>query len=125
MIEIARRCFSRCHGSVNRLAALELRSAPRYHQPADRLNFLVRDLIDSRMISTDTRYAVISSVSTQDPSQCIDSTVVNLRDVTFIRTERVTLDQLAAEHRMAGIRSGSRSSFDDKLLKTLSQLKFV
>jgi len=88
------------------------------------LNFLVRDLIDSRMISTDTRYAVISSVSTHDPSQCIDSTVVNLRDVTFIRTERVTIDQLAAEHRMAGIRSGSRS-FDDKLLKTLSQLKFV
>ncbi|HKF56421.1 MAG TPA: hypothetical protein VKJ45_13280 [Blastocatellia bacterium] len=89
------------------------------------LNFLVRDLIDSRMITTETRYAVISSVSIQDPSQCIDSTVVNLRDVTFIRTERVTLDQLAAEHRMAGIRSGNRSSFDDKLLKTLSHLKFV
>lgn len=89
------------------------------------LNFLVRELIDSRMISAETRYAVISSVSTQDPSQCIDSTVVNLRDVTFIRTERVTIDQLAAEHRMAGIRSASRPAFDDKLLKTLSQLKFV
>jgi hypothetical protein len=89
------------------------------------LNFLVRDLIDSRMISTETRYAVISSVSTQDPSQCIDSTVVNLRDVTFIRTERVTIDQLAAEHRMAGMRSTNRPAFDEKLLKTLSQLKFV
>jgi len=48
-----------------------------------------------------------------------------LRDVTFIRTERVTIDQLAAEHRAAGLRSTGRSPFDDKLLKTLSQIKFV
>ena len=89
------------------------------------LNFLVRELIDFRTISTETRYAVIGSVSTQDPTQCVDSTVVNLRDVTFIRTERVTIDQLAAEHRAAGLRSTGRSAFDDKLLKTLSQIKFV
>ena len=89
------------------------------------LNLLVRELIDSRTVTPETRYAVISSVSTQDPSQCVDSTVVNLRDVTFIRTERVTIDQLAAEHRMAGIRSGNRPTSDDKLLKTLSHLTFV
>jgi hypothetical protein len=47
-----------------------------------------------------------------------------LRDVTFIRTERVSLDQLAAEHRI-GIRSAGVSSGDDRLPKNLAQLKFI
>ena len=80
--------------------------------------------LDSRMVSPETRYALISSFSCQNPSLCTDITLVNLRDVTLIRTERVTLEQLAGEHRI-GIRSAGVSGADDRLPKNLAQLKFV
>jgi hypothetical protein len=86
---------------------------------------IVTDPIDSRLITPETRYAVVSAFSCQNPSECTDITIINLRDVTFLRTEVVTLDQLVAERRMAGIRSSGPSSGDDKLPKTLAQIKFV
>jgi hypothetical protein len=89
------------------------------------IQYVLGDPIDARLITTETRYAVISSFSCQNPSECTDITVVNLRDVTFIRTERVTLDQLTTERRMAGIHSASTSSADDRLPKTIAQVKFV
>lgn len=89
------------------------------------INHIVTDPIDSRMITPETRYAVVSAFSCQNPSECTDITIINLRDVTFLRTEVVTLDQLTAERRMAGIRSAGPSSGDDKLPKTLAQIKFV
>jgi hypothetical protein len=85
------------------------------------VHFILPDPIDDRLMTPDTKYVVISSFSVEKPSECTDITVINVRDLTFIRTERVTLEQLAAERRMAGMRSSS----DDKLPKTLSQLKFV
>jgi hypothetical protein len=48
-----------------------------------------------------------------------------LRDVTFLKTELVTLDQLVAERRMAGIRSTGSASGDDRLPKNLAQIKFI
>jgi hypothetical protein len=89
------------------------------------IQHVVSDSIEARMISPETRYAVIISFSCQNPSECTDVTVVNLRDVSFIRTERVTLDQLSTERRMAGIHSASVASADDRLPKTLAQVKFV
>jgi hypothetical protein len=89
------------------------------------IQHVLGDPIDARMITPETRYAVISSFSCQNPSECTDITVVNVRDVTFIKTERVTLDQLSAERRMAGIHSASTTSPDDRLPKTLSQVKFI
>jgi len=86
------------------------------------IHYIVDSAIDSRLLTPDTRYAVISSVSCQNPNDCTETTVINLRDVTFVRTERVTLDQLAGEHRMAGIRAVRGS--DDKV-KTLSYVKFI
>ena len=80
--------------------------------------------LDSRSIKPDTRYAVVACYSTRNPVECTDITMVNLRDVTFIKTERVTVDQLTADRRMAGMRS-SDSSADDKQPKTLAQLSFV
>lgn len=85
-------------------------------------HYLVREPIDTRMITAETRYALISSFFLHSPSQLNDITVVNLRDVTFIKTERVTLDQLAGERRKAGIRA---DSLEERLPKTLSLLKFV
>ena len=80
--------------------------------------------LDPRSIKPETRYAVIACYSTKNPVECSDVTVVNLRDVTFIKTERVTVDQLTADRRMAGMRSAD-SSGDDKHPKTLAQLSFV
>lgn len=89
------------------------------------ISHIVTDPIDSRMILPETRYAVVSSFSCQNPSECTDITVINLRDVTFLKTELVTLDQLAAERRMAGIRSTGPASGDDKVPKNLAQIKFI
>lgn len=85
---------------------------------------MLTDPIDSRAIASETKYAVISSFSCQNPSVCSDVTVVNLKDVSFIKSERVTLEQLAAEHRI-GIRSAGASASDDRLPKSLAQLKFI
>ncbi len=78
--------------------------------------------IDERLIAPETRYVVISSFSCEKPSECTDITVINLKDVTFIKTERVTLDQLAGERRSAGMRSGGD---DERLPRNLAQLKFI
>lgn len=85
------------------------------------IHYIVTDPLDARLITAETRYVVVSSFSREKPSECTDVTVINVRDLTFIRTERVTLDQLTGERRMAGLRASS----DDRLPKTLSQLKFI
>jgi hypothetical protein len=89
------------------------------------VSHVVSDPIDPRVISPETRYCVISSFSCQEPSQCTEIAVISMRDVTFIKTERVALDQLAAERRMAGIRSTGALGAEERLPKTLAQLKFI
>lgn len=89
------------------------------------IQHVTSDPIEAHLIKPETRYVVISSFLCQNPSECTEITVVNLRDITFIKTERVTLDQLVTERRMAGIHSSSASNSDDKLPKSLSQLKFI
>ena len=88
------------------------------------LQQVMTDPLDSRTITPETKYAVISSFSCLNPSVCSEILVVNLRDVTFIKTERVTLEQLASEHRI-GIRSAGVAGSDDRLPKNLAQLKFI
>ena len=88
------------------------------------MQHVMTEPLDVRMIAPETKYAVVSSFSCQNPSVCTEVTVVNLRDVSFIKTERVTLEQLAAEHRI-GIRSAGVSGADDRLPKNVAQLKFV
>lgn len=88
------------------------------------LQQVMTDPLDSRMITPETKYALVSSFSCQNPSVCSEVTLLNLRDVTFIKTERVTLEQLASEHRI-GIRSAGLSGSEDRLPKNLSQIRFV
>lgn len=87
------------------------------------LQHVMTEPVEARMIAPDLTFAIISSFSCQDPSVCTDTTVVNLRDVSYIKTERVTMEQLASEHRI-GIRSAGVSG-DDRLPKNLAQIKFV
>ena len=88
------------------------------------LQQVMTDPLDSRVITPETKYAVISTFTCLNPNVCSEVIVVNLRDVTFIKTERVTLEQLASEHRI-GIRSAGISGADDRLPKNLAQLKFI
>jgi len=48
-----------------------------------------------------------------------------MRDVTYIRTERVTLEQLANEHRMVGIRTTGSHTHGENLPEALAEIKFV
>ena len=84
----------------------------------------VDKMIDTNSVNPEARYALISSISCQNPSECTDVSVVTLRDVSFLKTERVTLAQLSTERRMAGMR-GATPSADDSIPKTLSQIRFV
>jgi len=88
------------------------------------LQQVMTEPLDARMIAPETKYAVVSTYLCLNPSLCTDTIVVNLRDVTFIKTERVTLEQLAAEHRI-GIRSAGAPGTDDRLPKNLAQIKFI
>jgi len=88
------------------------------------IHHVVSEPIDSRQIASATLYAVISCFLLQKPSECTDITVINLRDVSFIKTERVTLDQVASERRMAGLHANS-SKEDDRMPKMLAQLRFI
>ena len=81
--------------------------------------------LDTRLITPETRYAVISLFSCENPSECADISVINMRDVTFIKTERATLDQVTTERRMAGLHSSATASADDRLPKFLAQVKFI
>lgn len=88
------------------------------------LQQVMTEPLDARMVTPETKYAMVTSFSCQNPNVCTDIALVNLRDVTLIKTERVTLEQLAAEHRI-GIRSAGAPGADDRLPKTLANLKFV
>ena len=89
------------------------------------VQYVMLEPIEARMITPETRYAVISSFSCQNPSECTEVTVLNLRDVTYFKTEQVTLEQLATERRMAGMRAAPAANPDDRLPKTLAQLRFI
>lgn len=88
-------------------------------------HYVMTNPLDARLIAPDTRYAIISTFSCQNPSECAEISVINMRDVTFIKTERTTLDELTGERRMAGLRSTGSLNSDDRLPKSLAQVKFV
>ncbi|HEY3136072.1 MAG TPA: hypothetical protein VGL29_08595 [Blastocatellia bacterium] len=90
----------------------------------EQVEHVMTDPVDTRAIAPETKYAIISLSSRQNPSICTEITVVNLRDVSYIKTERVTLEQLAAEHRI-GIRSAGLADADDRLPKNIARIQFV
>jgi len=87
------------------------------------IQYVVSDPIAASAVTPETRYGIITSLSCQNPSECAEVAVINLRDVTFIKTERVTLEQLSAERRPAGLSTSPQG--DDRLPKSLAQLKFI
>jgi hypothetical protein len=90
----------------------------------EQVEHVMTDAVHTRAIAPETKYAIISLSSRQNPSICTEITVINLRDVSYIKSERVTLEQLAAEHRI-GIRSAGLADADDRLPKNIAQIQFV
>ncbi|MGH9823421.1 MAG: hypothetical protein ACREDR_09235 [Blastocatellia bacterium] len=89
------------------------------------ISWVMQNPVDSRAIQPDTTFMVVTSVSVQNPSQCAETTFVNIRDMSFLRCEKVTLEQLAGEHRSAGIRSSAgKGGAEDTGPKSLSQVSF-
>lgn len=91
----------------------------------EKFHYITDEQFIAHKITAETRYAVISSFSLQNPAECTDVTFVNLQEVAFIKTEKITLDELSAGRRTAGLHSQSASVSEDKLPKTLSQVKFI
>ncbi len=91
----------------------------------EQFNYVTNDPYPASGISADTRYAVISSYAYQNAEDCTDVTLVNLSDVAFIKTEKISLEELASEKRTAGLRSTNSTNLDDKLPKAISTLKFI
>jgi hypothetical protein len=90
----------------------------------EKVQHVVADPIEARSITPETRYAVVSSFLCQNPSECTDIAVINLRDVTYFKTERVTIEELSAERRMAGMRANAANA-DERVPKTISQISFI
>jgi hypothetical protein len=90
------------------------------------VNYTVAEPVDHHKLEVQPRsFAVITSVLIEKPNEVSEVSVVSLRDVSMIRTERVTLDQLNTERRMAGIRSGTGTGPDEKHVKSLAKLSFI
>ena len=89
------------------------------------ISWVTQEALDSRGVTPDTTYMIVTSISVQNPNQCTETTVINLKDLSFVRSERVTLEQLAGEHRSAGIRSTGKSGAEDGGPKALSEVKFI
>jgi hypothetical protein len=91
----------------------------------EQFNYVTEDPYPASGITSETRYAIISSYVYQNPEACTDVTLINLSDVAFIKTEKISLEDLASEKRTAGLRSTSSANADDKLPKAISTLKFI
>ena len=89
----------------------------------EKINYLTVEPFAAHTITSDTRYAVVTSCAIQNPAECTALTVLNLAAVAYIKSEKITLDELATEHRTAGLRSPVSS--DEHQPKTLSHVKFI
>lgn len=91
----------------------------------EQFNYITHDPYPANGITADTRYAVISSYAYQNAEECTDVTLINLGDVAFIKTEKISLEELVSERRTAGLRSTAATGHDDKLPKAIATLKFI
>ena len=83
---------------------------------------VLTDPMDSGSISSDARFAIITSVSIDRPYEVSEFELINLRDVTLIKTERSTVEELITERRKAGLRAPDS---EEKSIKTVAQIRFI
>ena len=91
----------------------------------EKIYFITDEQFAAHKLGADTRYLLVSSFSLQNPNECTAVTLINVNDVAFIKTEKITLDELASEKRTAGVQSFTSALNEETLPKTLSQVKFI
>ncbi len=91
----------------------------------EKITYIADQPLDAKALSPETRYVIVNAISCADPSECVETAVLNLRDVTMLKSEKVTLEQLTSRRRSAGIRSTSAPDQDDRLPKSLVRLRFI
>ena len=87
--------------------------------------YFTKQHINPDSITNETRFAVVSTVLLENTAEVTDVTVFNIKDVTYIRSEKVTLDKLAGEQRSVGIRSTARTGSASDASRSLSENRFV
>jgi hypothetical protein len=61
------------------------------------LLYTVRDALHAEDISTAVRFVVISSFQCESPEKCSEIVLLNLNDISYIKTEHVTEEELSRE----------------------------
>ena len=89
----------------------------------EKINYVTTEPIATTSLTSDLRYALVTSCSIQDPAECTEVNLINLSDVAFIKSEKITLEELASERRTAGL--NSNFSGEGHQPKSISQVKFI
>lgn len=77
------------------------------------LLYTVRDALHAEDIPAAVRFVVISSFACESPDTCAEIVLLNLNDISYIKTEHVTEEELAREattRREAELKSNTISS---------------
>lgn len=89
----------------------------------EKVHYVTTEPVATHTLSGDTRYALVTSCPPQNPAECAEANLINLRDVAFIKSERIALEDLVAERRTVGL--NARFSGEENQPKLISQVKFI
>jgi hypothetical protein len=89
----------------------------------EKVTYITAEPFIASAITSETRYALVTSCSIQNPAECAEVNLINLSEVAFIKSEKITLEEFASERRTAGLRA--QVSSEDTQPKSISQLKFI
>jgi hypothetical protein len=87
------------------------------------LLYTVRDALHAEDIPASVRFVVISSFECESPETCAEIVLLNLNDISYIKTEHVTQEELTREFttkREAELKSNTISSS-----QRLSRIGFI
>jgi hypothetical protein len=88
----------------------------------ERLLYTVRDPLHAEDIPANVRFVVISSFECEPPEKCSEIILLNLNDISYIKTEHMTEEELTREtstRREAELRSNTISP------QRLSRIGFI
>src|SRR5687767_3629735 len=89
----------------------------------EKVSYVTSEPFATGSINSDTRYALVTSCLIQNPAECTEVNLINLSDVAFIKSEKITREEFASERRTAGLRAPVSS--EDHQPKSFSQVKFI
>lgn len=85
--------------------------------------YTVRDPLHAEDIPANARFAVIHSYQCEPPQQCTEVVLLNLNDISYIRTEHVTETELQREEQTRLEAASQRETVGAR--QTLSHIGFI